>query len=148
MARKDRYHLGKPQDEDSTPVAKGDAKGDFVSKEEFGRRVYRAMVAKGMSQSDLHRSTGLTRDSISGYVRGRSFPGPINLHKLADALGVEANSLLPNPEHQAIREDTPSFEMRISNADPNKALLRVNRIVKPETAAKVVAILNEDRQSD
>lgn len=145
MAKKTRHHLeGAEGEEPKTDAPRNNSGTEFLTKEQFGRRVYRLMTEKGMRQSDLARASDLTRDSISQYVRGQQFPSPHSLGKLAKALEVEPDDLLPNHMHAAIREDSPTLEFKISSADSRKALLRVNRLVKPETAAKVVALLADD----
>lgn len=138
MVNKTRVHLDPAADD----AAKGPA--EFLTKEQFGRRVYRIMTEKGMRQSDLARAAELPRDSISQYVRGKQFPTPHSLSKLASALGMEPTDLLPNHIHAAITEDSPTLEFKISSGDPSRALLRINRIVKPATAVKIIELLNED----
>lgn len=145
MPKKTRHHLDDAIGEGAAPAAAGAGPStEYLTKEQFGRRLYRLMVGKEMRQSDLARAADLTRDSISQYVRGQQFPSPHSLGKLAAALDVQPEDLLPNHTHAAIREDSPSLEFKISAADPHKAILRVNRIVRPETAARVIAILAED----
>ena len=60
----------------------------ILTRQEFGRRLTAMLVEKVWSQSDLARASGLGRDSISQYARGRSIPSPKNLSKLANALGT------------------------------------------------------------
>ena len=43
-----------------------------LQKQEFGRRVYALMMEKPWTQSELARASGLGRDSISQYVRGKA----------------------------------------------------------------------------
>ena len=52
---------------------------------EFGKRVYKAVVDMGITQSELARMSGLGRDSVSQYIRGTAVPTPVNLAKLAKA---------------------------------------------------------------
>ena len=109
MPRKQRTHLepqglgaDKPMQSESTPR--------HLTKQEFGRRIYSLMLKKGMRQSDLARAADLPRDSISVYIRGRSLPTPLSLQKLAGALGVKAEDLLPNHVETAIDADAPELE--------------------------------------
>jgi transcriptional regulator with XRE-family HTH domain len=115
-----------------------------LTKQEFGRRLYRLMLAKGWTQSELARRAGLARDSVSTYVRGVSLPEALNLDKLAKALGVTAAELLPNHAENAIDNDAPSLELKISSANTLVSWLRVNRLVSTTTAMKVVELLNAD----
>ena len=115
-----------------------------LTKQDFGRRLYNFMLRKGWTQSELARRADIKRDSVSTYVRGISLPGPVNLRRLATALGVSESELLPNHIEAAIDEDVPSLELKISSADSRVAWLRVNRLVSTSVAVKVVEILNAD----
>ena len=57
-----------------------------AAKEDFGRRLYKMMLARNMTQSDLARAAGLERNRISTYVRGVSLPQGLSLKKVADLL--------------------------------------------------------------
>ena len=119
-----------------------------LTKQEFGRRVYEAMLNAGLSQSDLARASDLNRDAISTYVRGKSLPSPANLERLAAALHVEASALLPNYHESAIDHDFPALEIKISPSSPGTAWLRVNRLVTVPTALKIAELLEADHAND
>jgi transcriptional regulator with XRE-family HTH domain len=110
MAKNPRTHLlaDSPTDPALRPK--------HLTKQEFGKRLYKLMISKGWHQSELARRAGVARDSVSTYVRGVSLPDPGNLEKLAVALGVDAVDLLPNHVEAAIDNDVPSLEMKISSA--------------------------------
>jgi DNA-binding transcriptional regulator LsrR (DeoR family) len=62
MPRKSRSHL--PPDSlsvDTTPK--------HLHNQEFGRRLYQHVMAKGWTQSELARRADLKRDSVSTYIR-------------------------------------------------------------------------------
>lgn len=138
MTRSTRFHLDEGPD---TGIR-------HLNKEQFGRRLYGMMLDMGWNQSELARQADLPRDSISTYVRGKSLPTPLSLKKLADALGTRPEVLLPNSAEQAIDQDSPAMEMKVSTADPTKAWLRVNRMVTLTNAAKIMSILSEDASSE
>lgn len=115
-----------------------------LTKQEFGKRVYQLMLSRGWNQSELGRQSGLPRDSISVYIRGKSLPTPQSLEALARAFNVDPSEILPNHVESAIDEDTPSLEMKVSPNAPNQAWLRVNRLVSIKTAVKVVELLEAD----
>lgn len=119
-----------------------------MTKQEFGRRLYTMMLDRGWHQSELSRQSGLPRDSISVYVRGRSLPTPTSLQALARAFGVKPQDLLPNHIEGAIDEDTPAFEIKVSPNAPNVAWLRVNRLVSVTSAMKIMQILEGDHAVD
>ncbi len=139
---KNRTHIG-PNDmldenDVTAPVA--------LTKEQFGRRLYKLMLSRGMRQADLARASGMGRDAISTYVTGRSFPSPDSLNRIAKALNVEAEALLPNQAIGAIERDAPHFELKVSGGDPMKAHLKVDQIVSLDTALKVAELIKSDAE--
>jgi transcriptional regulator with XRE-family HTH domain len=60
----------------------------------FGDRVRTARLKLGLSQEKLALDCGLDRTYISGIERGKRNVSLINIHRLADALGVSASDLL------------------------------------------------------
>lgn len=141
MAKNVRTHIG---DSQTDP----DLRPKHLTKQEFGKRLYKLMVAKGWHQSELARKAGVTRDSVSTYIRGVSLPEPGNLELLAKALDVDPVELLPNHIEAAIDNDVPSLEMKVSASDPKIAWLRVNRLVSTATCVKVVELLGADAIPD
>ncbi len=116
--------------------------GHVAAKKEFSNRLYKLMVGKGWRQSDLSRQASLPRDSISVYMRGRSFPTVNSLRKLATALGVEPEQLLPDNFVRGEGDDPlPALEMKVSPDNPGRAFLRVNQLVPLQTAVKIVELL-------
>jgi transcriptional regulator with XRE-family HTH domain len=108
-----------------------------LMKEQFGKRLYRLMVQKGWSQSELGRQSGLPRDSISVYIRGKSLPTDKSLAALAEALGVPAEELLPNHVESAIESNNPMIDVKISPNAPGTALLRINALLPSDVALAI-----------
>ncbi|MCH4543182.1 helix-turn-helix domain-containing protein [Ochrobactrum sp. A-1] len=142
MAKATRTHLsgGSSPESELTP--------SYLTKEQFGRRVYQLMTAKGWRQAELARRSGLTRDAISTYVTGRSFPSPQNAAKLAEALGVTAEELLPNMVEEAIASAHPDFEFKTSAGDPTRAWIKIDRSVSLATAVKIAELIQADGNAD
>lgn len=115
-----------------------------IAKQEFGNRLYRLMLNKGWSQSELARRADLPRDLISTYVRGRSFPTPQSAQRLSKALGILPEELMPNHVSSAIEEDNPAFDMKVSPNAPGHAWVKVNQLLRLETAVKIVQLIQED----
>ncbi len=115
-----------------------------LTRQEFAKRLYRLMLEKGWNQSELGRQSGLPRDAISGYIRAKTTPTPLNLQALATALDLKPEELLPNHIESAIEADDPAFEMRASGAKPGMSWLRVNRLVSTSTAIAVASLLEKD----
>lgn len=142
MARKVRTHI--LTDTAVTNVADKPLAPKHLTKQEFGKRLYNLMLARGWHQSELSRQSGLPRDSISVYVRGRSLPTPTSLQALARALGIAPEELLPNHLEGAIDEDNPSLEIKVSTNSRNIAWVRLNRAVTLKTALKIADLLESD----
>ena len=119
-----------------------DLSNKMVRKQEFGRRLYDQLLKQRLNQSDLARKSGLGRDSISQYVRGRSVPTPQNLEKMAEALGIEPDDLFPNYAAQAIAIEDPTFQLRAVDGDSSQMWLTINQRVSTATAMAVMAALN------
>lgn len=140
MTQKTRFHIDELPSGGSAPK--------HLTKQEFGRVIYKLMMARGWNQSELARQADLPRDSVSTYVRGVSFPTPKSLQKLAKAFGMTPADLLPNSIEAAIDEDTPSLEMKTSTSAPGAAWLRVNRLVSLSTAVKIIELVEADGTVD
>lgn len=139
MPRKTRTHVAVNDTQTPTRLAP-----KHLAKEEFGRRLYRLMLARGWNQSETARRAGLARDKISVYVTGKAMPTPANAKILAELFGISLDELLPNHAESAIDADNPSFEMKVSVGAPNTAWLRVNRLVSMSTAVKIAELLQND----
>lgn len=110
------------------------------SKEDFGRRVYRIMLAKGMNQSDLARAAGIDRNRVSSYVRGQSLPTGLFLKKLAEALGVKPTELLPEA---MASEAPPPYSMAVS-PDGKQMRLVADVWVPTGVGAQIIQLLTDN----
>lgn len=139
MTRKTRTHIT-PESAAAAALAP-----KYMTKHDFARRLYTLMHQKGWHQSELARQAGIPRDSVSVYIRGVSMPTPLKLQALAKALDLKPEELLPNNALNAMAEDQPSFEMRISPGSSKVAWLRFDCAVSVRTASKIVELLaNEE----
>lgn len=103
-----------------------------LSKQEFGRRVYQLMIAKGWRQSDLARHSGVPKDSISTYIRGKVLTTPVSVSKLAEALGVSPEKLMPDHIEGPANVENPELEIRANPGMNGTAWLRVKHAGKHE----------------
>jgi transcriptional regulator with XRE-family HTH domain len=112
-----------------------------LSKKEFGTRIFNLLKEKRWRQSDLARASGLGRDSISQYVRGRTFPTPVNLEKLAEALKVGAEFLLPNYDFQTNEFEDATIEFKSIESDAKNSWLKINMKLPTEKALRILQII-------
>lgn len=77
MTRTTRFHVDSMPESSLTPK--------HLTKQEFGRRLYKFMMSRAWNQSELARQANLPRDIISTYIRGIALPTPKSLEALATA---------------------------------------------------------------
>lgn len=136
------------------PPAGGSTPVETFELEQFSRRLFQLMTDRGWSQSDLAREvwgertnekTGykeaVNRDRISSYIRGRSYPDPKNLGKLAEALGVPPDELAPDVAAATVDRENPEFQMTAVAGHADKVLLKVNKLVPMPLAAKIAVLI-------
>jgi len=63
----------------------------------FGQRLAQIRKAKGLSQERLALESGLARSYLGGVERGQRNIVLLNIHRLAEALGVRPAVLLEPP---------------------------------------------------
>lgn len=147
MARKERGYILS----DKAPAVTEDGSVDttvprHLSKQEFARRLQTLLVAKGWHNAKLAKRAGFGRNSITSYLKGYNYPSRINLEKMAKALGVKAEELLPNITKEAIAdEELPDLSLKSSIAEPGMSWLIVNRHVPTAVGAQIVTLLEQAR---
>lgn len=71
-------------------------KGDLTEPEWrklFSIRLAGLLKDKLMTQLELSEKSGVSRVAISSYIRGKALPSVYNLHRIANALGVDVYEL-------------------------------------------------------
>ena len=58
---------------------------------EFGRRLRKIMIRKGLTQNELSEMTGIPQSMLSGYMSGRINPGFYNVDRIAKALNCSVD---------------------------------------------------------
>jgi transcriptional regulator with XRE-family HTH domain len=107
-------------------------------KKAFGRRLKQLLDQKGMTGSDLARlvwgstttkkgyTVAKNRDRISVYIRGKAFPSPLILKKIAAKLGVEIADLAPEYVGDAMsNQANPAYSITKVQGEGDKVFLRV-----------------------
>ena len=106
-------------------------------KKEFGQRLYRAMLQKGMTQSELAKATGLDRMRISSYIRGQSLPRSVDyLKRIAAVLSVKPEDLLPSK----IEGEQPLYSTAVS-PDGKQMRITADVWVPVAVGAQIVQLL-------
>lgn len=114
-----------------------------IRKQEFAKRLYKIIVARNLTQSEVARLAEVGRDSISQYVRGMSIPKPRTLVKIAEALKVEPEELFPNYQAASVEEELPEQNFKGVTGDPEHMWVRLNIKLPKAKALEVMRIINE-----
>jgi transcriptional regulator with XRE-family HTH domain len=118
----------------------------------LGDNIRNGRSAKGWNQSALAREvwgettnkrtgrvSAKNRDRISVYEKGKSWPLPHNLKKIANALGVSPEELQREAVAQIVERDNTSFSM-VTEGD--KVRVRLNRLLTMSIATQILVLLN------
>lgn len=118
------------------------------AKQEFAKRLRKMMLDRGWSQSELSRRAGIGRDSVSCYIRAINLPEGPAIRKLAKALSVEEEDLLPssiNPAMAAFGDGVNGEEDTIlKSVGGDQYYLRVGKTMSLDQALRIMEILKEE----
>ncbi|MDA4637053.1 helix-turn-helix domain-containing protein, partial [Escherichia coli] len=89
------------------------------------------------------RTVARNRDRISVYLKGKTVPDPVNLQKLAEALGVDPADLAPDVIGAAVERENPELSMTVVAGHSDKVYLRVNKLLPLQYAVKIVNVVEE-----
>mgnify|MGYP000284734941 FL=1 len=117
-------------------------RGDDEIKKEFGRRLQRALMDRGLNQTQAANKCGVTRSNVSDWIIAKNLPSPANLKKLADGLDMKPEDLLPSDAYNEPESDLPTFSIR--ELGNGKVYIQVNRPVSKATASKISAAILDD----
>jgi transcriptional regulator with XRE-family HTH domain len=112
----------------------------------FSQRLYDMIMEKQVSQAEVGRNTGISKDMISRYVKGETRPGEANLLKLAKYFNVEPSQLMPSRLDNRGDEGEAEFYTRLSTDEhsPRFSLLELRRVIRTATALKIMQLIDED----
>lgn len=145
MSRNARYARPKSKNPLYTPGAILPPK--VMLRQEFSRELSARMLAANMTQSDLSRASGIGRDSISGYICGKTLPDPPNAEKLAKALKCQVSDLYSGSVKRAMDSEVPAIDLKVSPGHPDRAWLQINRELSFSVAAKIIELVNSDKSA-
>lgn len=104
-------------------------------------RIYEAMDAKGMSQAELSRLSGVSKSSLSRYLGGDEMPAS-KLAAIADALRVSVDYLLGIPSPPLPEFPLSPDELRL--LDLYRAMEPDYRAMLMKTAVAYAAMSEKD----
>lgn len=125
---------------------------------DFAQIILKAMLRKKLSQSDLARAiwgdtkdargykVARNRDRITHYLKGRAYPEPGNLKKLAKALDLEIEALQvekPVKGVAKIQGGSADVQLHILATEPTQCLLIVQKLLPTQLGLKIVQLINE-----
>lgn len=102
---------------------------DFTST--FPKRLHRAMMTKGLNQTDLARSLDVSTTAVWNWLQGNTLPRPPMLTKLAAVLDCEEEDLRHGPP----RESAQNAE-EFSKSDAAKSVSEI-MVLARQTIADV-----------
>jgi hypothetical protein len=127
---------------------------------QFARRLHAAMVAKGMNNSDLARAVwgetednkgykvARNRDRIGVYLKGRGFPEPRTLGKIAKALGTTSEELAPEVMVSPLDDtSTSDFAMHTVPGQADKVFVRINMMLPLGVAVEISRLIERSQRA-
>jgi transcriptional regulator with XRE-family HTH domain len=87
-----------------------------------GREIDRALKSAGMSVTNLHKTTGISRTVLQGYLSGRFKPGARELKLLSEALDLSPNRMLFGRENL---QDRTAIDDFLGDGDQAEAAMKV-----------------------
>lgn len=91
--------------------------GDIAAELAFARS------KTGISHSELHRITGISRTVLIGYENGRTKPGAKEIRLLCDALKVSPNRLIYGSDEPQFNDEFSLFCDNINSDDHKSAVM-------------------------
>lgn len=92
--------------------------GEFISAdhEPLDRKIHRLRTARGLSLDRLAEAMGVSKPTVWAWEQGRARPTEARIEKLASALGVTAEQLVPAFDSDERRELLAQSRARIAEA--------------------------------
>ena len=87
----------------------------LLTRQAFARRLFTLMIGKGWLPSELARRARLPEEATFDYLHGTVLPTQTRAKKLAKALEVTPEVLLPSNVVAAFEAPTASVEARLDN---------------------------------
>lgn len=106
---------------------------------EFGHRLHEKLLSLGWTQSDLARRADIKRNAVYTYINGISQPTEESLLKIATALRMKPEDLMPDRTPKG--ELLAPFELR--GATPGHLRLIVDKVLPEDVAFQIFQLIRE-----
>lgn len=115
---------------------------------ELSARLRAAMAGRGWTQKDLVAASGLRKDQVSVYVRGRQLPRADGMARLAVAFGIDETDLLPGIDRRragtAMRDE---FRLERVAGTSDRMRIHLRRELPTRLALNIAAMLTDEASS-
>ena len=112
------------------------------------QRIQELTMRSGLSQAELARRAGMSRDAFNRYHSGRTRPPGDKLLVLAELFSVDPQDIDPDTVTLKMPTDVRTMEPfrvgRASNGDPNCVHLQLSVDVHISTMSKILELVNEE----
>jgi transcriptional regulator with XRE-family HTH domain len=108
----------------------------------IGEKIATLRKQKNLSQTDLGKAAGVSREIIGRYERGEVMPSIEVAAKIADALDVSLDYLAGNSKKAAVDKQTLKLMHEIEDLEPSikdKLLFLANAIIRDSKTRKAYA---------
>jgi transcriptional regulator with XRE-family HTH domain len=127
-----------------------DPRSATVGDKEIGRRIREARHAGALSQTDLADKVGVTFQQVQKYEKGANRVSVGRLHRIAEALGVSALSLLDGSNGKTRRKpstDTHKFLTVAGALRLVRAYEKLSRETREALVSLAEGIASQDTRS-
>lgn len=116
-------------------------------------RLHEAISRIGLSQSEVARRAGITRDDVSRYVTGKTRPPAPKLASIAQVLGVRPSDLDPSSMVRGaarIADRNGYLVLPEADREDGRVRLQVDMHISDERLGEILRILEREKadQSD
>lgn len=109
----------------------------------LGQKITTLRKAKGLSQSDVAKAVGVSRDAISKYERGDIVPSVENAKRMADFLGVSLDYLMSEDDTQEVIDNSMIQRIkeiqRLAKDDQNTIINVIDAFIRDTKTKKAYA---------
>lgn len=133
-----------------TDQTNGESGGDLPV---WARNIQRLANATGLTQAELARRAGMTRDAFHRFITGKTRPPTDRTYQLADLFGVDPKEIDPTRLYHGKRRKfsggsavQPYTLTAPSNGDPDLLHLKLEIDLRHMTAARILELVADERK--